>query len=92
MSANVPVNTHSTRVDVIDSLHGRILCVADVRGMFDPPPSWTVPNQRLDPPLAFSRTGAISTLNSLAAQHDAIAIIHSGDFGFYGSLPPPPSI
>ncbi|GAA5965750.1 hypothetical protein JCM3765_007331 [Sporobolomyces pararoseus] len=52
------VDTHSTRVDVINSKHGRILCVADVRG-------------------------ALSTLNSLAAEHNAIAIIHSGDFGFY---------
>ncbi|GAA6004792.1 hypothetical protein JCM11491_002231 [Sporobolomyces phaffii] len=52
------VDTHSTRVDVINSQHGRILCVADVRG-------------------------AISSLNSLAAEHNAVAVIHSGDFGFY---------
>ncbi|KAL8278385.1 hypothetical protein RQP46_009277 [Phenoliferia psychrophenolica] len=33
--------------------------------------------------------GAISTLNTLAAEHSAVAIIHSGDFGFYepSSLP-----
>ncbi|KAK4699647.1 hypothetical protein P7C70_g6612, partial [Phenoliferia sp. Uapishka_3] len=33
--------------------------------------------------------GAISTLNILAAEHSAVAIIHSGDFGFYeqSSLP-----
>ncbi|GAA6060269.1 hypothetical protein JCM10212_003969 [Sporobolomyces blumeae] len=52
------LDTHSTRVDVIDTDKGRILCVADVRG-------------------------ALSTLNSLAAEHNASAIIHSGDFGFY---------
>ncbi|GAA5927611.1 DUF2433 domain-containing protein [Sporobolomyces koalae] len=52
------VDTHSTRLDVIDTKHGRILCVADVRG-------------------------AISSLNTLAAEHSAIAIIHTGDFGFY---------
>ncbi|CEQ43015.1 SPOSA6832_04901, partial [Sporobolomyces salmonicolor] len=27
--------------------------------------------------------GALSTLNTLAAEHSAVAIIHSGDFGFY---------
>ncbi|GAA5863388.1 hypothetical protein JCM3774_005275 [Rhodotorula dairenensis] len=48
----------STRVDVINTHAGRILCVADVRG-------------------------ALSTLNSLAADHSAVAIIHTGDFGFY---------
>ncbi|GAA5892899.1 uncharacterized protein JCM6883_007507 [Sporobolomyces salmoneus] len=63
-SASVPINTHSTRIDVINTKQGRILCVADVRGAF-------------------------STLNALAAEHNAIAIIHSGDFGFYepSSLP-----
>jgi hypothetical protein len=29
--------------------------------------------------------GALSTLNSLAAEHAAVAIIHTGDFGFYGT-------
>ncbi|GAA5986351.1 hypothetical protein JCM10908_003718 [Rhodotorula pacifica] len=48
----------SSRVDVINTKAGRILCVADVRG-------------------------ALSSLNSLAAEHSAVAIIHSGDFGFY---------
>ncbi|GAA5821920.1 hypothetical protein JCM11251_004780 [Rhodosporidiobolus azoricus] len=59
-----PVDTHSSRVDVIQTEAGRVLCVADVRG-------------------------AISTLNQLAAEHSAVAIIHSGDFGFYepSSLP-----
>lgn len=37
-------------------------------------------------------TGALSTLNSLAAEHSAVAIIHTGDFGFYGTArcPQPP--
>lgn len=52
------VDSMSTRVDVINTHAGRILCVADVRG-------------------------ALSTLNSLAAEHAAVAIIHTGDFGFY---------
>ncbi|GAA5918478.1 hypothetical protein JCM5296_006920 [Sporobolomyces johnsonii] len=53
-----PRDSHTTRLDVIDTEGGRILCVADVRG-------------------------ALSTLNALAAEHSAVAIIHSGDFGFY---------
>ncbi|GAA5952794.1 hypothetical protein JCM21900_005807 [Sporobolomyces salmonicolor] len=53
-----PRDSHTTRLDVIDTEGGRILCVADVRG-------------------------ALSTLNTLAAEHSAVAIIHSGDFGFY---------
>ncbi|GAA5894905.1 hypothetical protein JCM6882_008238 [Rhodosporidiobolus microsporus] len=63
-TAAAPVDTHSSRVDVIQTEGGRVLCVADVRG-------------------------AISTLNQLAAEHSAVAIIHSGDFGFYepSSLP-----
>ncbi|GAA6009093.1 uncharacterized protein JCM10292_002478, partial [Rhodotorula paludigena] len=48
----------SSRVDVLATDAGRILCVADIRG-------------------------SISTLNALAAEHSAVAIIHSGDFGFY---------
>ncbi|SCV70995.1 BQ2448_3757 [Microbotryum intermedium] len=58
------VDTHSTRVDVISTQGGKILCVSDIRG-------------------------ALSTLNKLAAEHSAVAIIHSGDFGFYepSSLP-----
>ncbi|KAI5476802.1 hypothetical protein MNV49_007259 [Pseudohyphozyma bogoriensis] len=57
-------DSHSTRVDVINTAGGRILCLADVRG-------------------------AISMLNDLAVEHNAIAIIHSGDFGFFepSSLP-----
>lgn len=33
-----------------------------------------------------SRSGSISTLNTLAAEHNAVAIIHNGDFGFYGQF------
>lgn len=33
--------------------------------------------------LTFSIAGNLKNLNSLAAQHDASAIIHTGDFGFY---------
>ncbi|GAA6048434.1 hypothetical protein NBRC10513_000574 [Rhodotorula toruloides] len=57
-SKQVQVDSMTSRVDVINTEAGRILCVADVRG-------------------------AISTLNTLAAEHSAVAIIHSGDFGFY---------
>jgi len=39
--------------------HGRILCLADVRGR-------------------------LSTLNELAQDTGAVAIIHTGDFGFFG--------
>jgi hypothetical protein len=34
----------------------------------------------------FKLTGNISKLNELAKETGAIAIIHSGDFGFYGTL------
>ncbi|BGP31087.1 hypothetical protein JCM10296v2_002851 [Rhodotorula toruloides] len=57
-SKQVQVDSMTSRIDVINTDAGRILCVADVRG-------------------------AISTLNTLAAEHSAVAIIHSGDFGFY---------
>ena len=30
--------------------------------------------------------GRLSILNSLAKEHNAKAIIHTGDFGFYGAL------
>ncbi|GAA5889882.1 hypothetical protein JCM8208_001158 [Rhodotorula glutinis] len=53
-------DTMTSRLDVINSAAGRILCVADIRG-------------------------AISNLNALAAEHSAVAIIHSGDFGFFES-------
>ncbi|KAH9442640.1 hypothetical protein Pst134EA_031703 [Puccinia striiformis f. sp. tritici] len=48
----------SNRIDILDSEHGRILCLADIRG-------------------------AISQINELAKLHNAVAVIHSGDFGFY---------
>lgn len=51
----------SNRVDVIDADHGRILCLADVRGR-------------------------LSQINELAKEHGVKAVIHSGDFGFYGAL------
>jgi hypothetical protein len=40
--------------------------------------------------LTIACAGGISMLNTLAAQHQAVAIIHSGDFGFYGSSLPVP--
>ncbi|KNZ44715.1 hypothetical protein VP01_88g7 [Puccinia sorghi] len=48
----------SNRIDLLDCDHGRILCIADLRG-------------------------AISQINILAKQFNAVAVIHSGDFGFY---------
>lgn len=50
------VNTQTT---VLDSQHGRILCIADIRGR-------------------------LSALNDLAREVNAVAIIHTGDFGFFG--------
>lgn len=68
-SLAIPQDTHhsnhtvsdgpSNRVDLINSEHGRILCIADIRGR-------------------------LSQINELAAEFNAIAVIHSGDFGFYG--------
>jgi hypothetical protein len=49
----------NTQTKVLDTQHGRILCVADVRGK-------------------------ISSLNELAREANAQAIIHTGDFGFFG--------
>ncbi|KAI9438515.1 hypothetical protein H4582DRAFT_1814033 [Lactarius indigo] len=48
--------SHRTRL--IDTVHGRILCIADVRGR-------------------------LSSLNDLAREANAKAIIHTGDFGFF---------
>ncbi|KAA1086505.1 hypothetical protein PGT21_001301 [Puccinia graminis f. sp. tritici] len=56
---NLNTNGLSNRIDLLDSEHGRILCIADLRG-------------------------AISQINHLAKQFNAVAVIHSGDFGFYG--------
>lgn len=55
---NQVTNGLSNRIDLLDSNHGRILCIADLRG-------------------------AISQINDLAKEYNAIAVIHSGDFGFY---------
>lgn len=52
----------NTQTNVIDTAHGRILCVADIRGR-------------------------LSALNDLARESNAKAIIHTGDFGFFGALP-----
>jgi Protein of unknown function (DUF2433) len=49
----------NTQTKVIDTIHGRILCVADIRGH-------------------------LSALNDRAREVDAKAIIHTGDFGFFG--------
>lgn len=43
-----------------DDRHGRILCLADVRGR-------------------------LSTFNELAQETGAVAVIHTGDFGFFGT-------
>ena len=50
----------NTQTKLIDTVHGRILCVADIRG-------------------------ALSSLNDRARETNAKAIIHTGDFGFFGS-------
>ena len=50
----------NTQTKVIDAVHGRILCIADVRGR-------------------------LSSLNDMAIEVGAKAIIHTGDFGFYGA-------
>lgn len=54
----VKVNTQTT---VLDTHHGRLLCIADIRGK-------------------------LSSLNDLAREVNAKAIIHTGDFGFFGAL------
>lgn len=49
----------NTQTKVFDTGHGRILCIADIRGR-------------------------LSALNDLAREVNAVAIIHTGDFGFFG--------
>jgi len=49
----------NTQTKLIDTIHGRILCVADIRGRF-------------------------SSLNDLARETNAKAVIHTGDFGLFG--------
>ncbi|KAI0751628.1 hypothetical protein C8Q80DRAFT_1218308 [Daedaleopsis nitida] len=50
----------NTQTKVFDTAHGRILCIADIRGR-------------------------LSALNDLAREANACAIIHTGDFGFFGT-------
>lgn len=50
----------NTKTQVFDTTHGRLLCIADIRGR-------------------------VTTLNDLAREANASAIIHTGDFGFFGA-------
>lgn len=52
----------NTQTKILDSAHGKILCIADIRGR-------------------------LSALNDLAKDANAAAIIHTGDFGFFGEYP-----
>ena len=54
-----PTASVNTQTKLLDTVAGRILCVADIRGR-------------------------ISSLNELARDADAKAVIHTGDFGFFG--------
>jgi len=54
----------NTQTHILDTVHGRILCIADIRGR-------------------------LSALNDLAREANAKAIIHTGDFGFFGASIPP---
>ena len=56
-----PQHHVNTQTKVLDTIHGRILCIADIRGR-------------------------LSSLNDLAREANAKAIIHTGDFGFFGVL------
>lgn len=56
----------------------RILCVADVRGIF---PRIGCP--ACNSVLLIGGTGNLKSLNDLAKQARADYIIHTGDFGFY---------
>jgi hypothetical protein len=60
-SSSSPAPQHDTAPHKLLEVeqHGRILCLADVRGR-------------------------LSTLNELAQDAGAVAIIHTGDFGFFG--------
>jgi hypothetical protein len=49
----------NTQTKVLDSVHGRILCIADIRGR-------------------------LSALNDMVRDVNAVAVIHTGDFGFFG--------
>ncbi|KAE9408097.1 hypothetical protein BT96DRAFT_914096 [Gymnopus androsaceus JB14] len=50
----------NTTTQTFDTVHGRILCIADIRGR-------------------------LSSINDLARQVNAVAVIHTGDFGFFES-------
>ena len=52
-------NHVNTQTKVLDTVQGRILCIADIRGR-------------------------LSALNDLAREANAKAVIHTGDFGFFG--------
>jgi hypothetical protein len=54
-----PVQQVNTQTKVLDTVHGRILCIADIRGR-------------------------LSHLNDLARDVNAKAVVHTGDFGFFG--------
>lgn len=75
----------STRLDVIDTAQGRILCVSDMRGaswVCDPTAEADLGRLHTD-----AQQGKLSHLNQLAVEHSAKAIIHAGDFGFYSASP-----
>lgn len=55
-----PQHQVNTQTKLLDTVHGRILCVADIRGR-------------------------LSSFNDLAREANAKAIIHTGDFGFFGT-------
>jgi hypothetical protein len=61
MPPKPPHQQVNTATKVLNTAHGRIICVADIRGR-------------------------ISQLNDLAREANAIAVIHTGDFGFFGAL------
>ena len=60
MSANRHQHQVNSQTKVLDTIHGRILCIADIRGR-------------------------LAALNDLAREAHAHAIIHTGDFGFFGA-------
>ncbi|EMD41185.1 hypothetical protein CERSUDRAFT_111736 [Gelatoporia subvermispora B] len=57
-SSRPPPYHVNTQTKVFDTAHGRLLCIADIRGR-------------------------LSSLNDLAREANAAAIIHTGDFGFF---------
>ena len=67
-STRPPISPHprqgyqvNTQLKAFDTNHGRILCIADIRGR-------------------------LSALNDLAREANAKAVIHTGDFGFFGII------